>query len=101
MGLQCVVFSNVSGTNARTVPLSSYGLPCHSPRQAIGLPISHVVCMLVPCMYCLTNCGSVNARQTAAAEALMVTCFSAMNVAVILTSSMSGLMALQMYDPII
>jgi hypothetical protein len=52
-------------------------------------------------MYCLTNCGSVNARQTAAAEALMVTCFSAMNVAVILTSSMSGLMALQMYDPII
>ena len=71
------------------------------PRQAIGLPISHVVCMLVPCMYCLTNCGSVNARQTAAAEALMVTCFSAMNVAVILTSSMSGLMALQMYDPII
>src|ERR1700731_2364837 len=83
MGLQWVVLSNFFGSTARTVPLSSYALPFHSPFQVIGLPTFQLVSIFVPCRYRLTFAGSVRACQTASTDALMVICFSATNVLLI------------------
>src|SRR5260221_7316561 len=44
--------------------LSSYGLPCHSPFQVIGLPFLKSLETFVPNMYCLMALGSTSASHT-------------------------------------
>src|SRR5262249_26132691 len=53
-------------------PLSSYGLPCHSPFQVIGVPTIHVELTSVPNMKCLTAAGLVSASHTVSGDAVMV-----------------------------
>src|SRR6266849_9598165 len=79
MGLQCVYFRSVFGSTARTVPLSTYERPFHSPFQTIGLPSVQSVDISVPCMYCLTFWGLVSASHTSRLEAWMVTALIASN----------------------
>jgi hypothetical protein len=55
----------------RTVPLSWYDLPCHTPSQVIAVPSVQLEVTFVPNMYCLIIAGSVSALHTILGDAMI------------------------------